>query len=777
MLSIRMSVVPTKENASPSPPHGAVIHPVWTRDILCEWVWKSKSNLLGILGKKRTRCEWAWQNVLSVSMQCDAPCVMHFVWHTLCDAPCGMHFVWHCCGDSSVKESWRQRGHLCWWGRLWIAYQVCAAVVMPGTWNISAEQCLWMHVAGSVMHLLWRTCVTHLYVPCSAAPLVCLGVAVQGAASVLNSARCLCVCRCSSDTHVAMHIVWHARRDAPCRCVIHPVCEAPIVSAPSVMCSAWCTLCGVLCMMHPAWCTLYDAPCMMFFLWCTLCDALCVTCSAWCTPCDALGVMHPTGVMHFACLIQYDSSSVHGSGLVWPFLSTDPPLDLPGSMMWNGNHVKASASCLLFTQPHSAILTVLSSQHRPRSTILTAPSSQHRPHSTILTAPFSQHHPHSTIFTAPSSQHHPHSTILTAPFSQHHPHSTILTAPSLQNQPHSALLTAPSSQHRPHSTIFTAPSSQHHPHSTILTAPSSQNQPHSAVLTAPSSQHRPHSTILTAPSSQHHPHSTIFTALFSQRHSHSTILTAPSSQHRPHSAVLTAPSSQHHLHSTRDGAASTPPQCEQENSVWFSIRIRYINETAHRCVHSLRSVLSSNQRSACSGGEGGRIQGPETQGMLHLSSVATETDSENKWPLVAMEVFDPSATPRAPAHHAQFLRHSAPYASAVFGLEPSMIMVEHLHFTWHPMWCAVTLACECAGARGVAEGWDQINPPLDLITKVCICQWSHNVRGWRWGSVHTGGVATRGVIWYGLRGATVTRPSACCTDAEVGAQCGPADPG
>ncbi len=41
---------------------------------------------------------------------------------------------------------------------------------------------------------------------------------------------------------------------------------------------------------------------------------------------------------------------------------------------------------------------------------------------------------------------------------------------------------------------------------------------------------------------------------------------------------------------------------------------------------------------------------------------------------------DPSATPRAPAHHAQLLQHSASCASAYLGLEP-IRMVAHMYFS------------------------------------------------------------------------------------------------
>ncbi len=48
----------------------------------------------------------------------------------------------------------------------------------------------------------------------------------------------------------------------------------------------------------------------------------------------------------------------------------------------------------------------------------------------------------------------------------------------------------------------------------------------------------------------------------------------------------------------------------------------------------------------------------------------------------------------------------------VWGWNPSVIMVAHMHFSVNTTidmrdpfwWCTVTLACVCVGARGVAEG-------------------------------------------------------------------------
>ncbi len=81
---------------------------------------------------------------------------------------------------------------------------------------------------------------------------------------------------------------------------------------------------------------------------------------------------------------------------------------------------------------------------------------------------------------------------------------------------------------------------------------------------------------------------------------------------------------------------------------------------------------------------------------------------------------DPSATSRAPAHHAQLLRHFTTYASSrkIWGWTPPTIMVAHIHISvntsTHTHLIATllgtvetqcgALACVCAGARGVAQG-------------------------------------------------------------------------
>ena len=108
---------------------------------------------------------------------------------------------------------------------------------------------------------------------------------------------------------------------------------------------------------------------------------------------------------------------------------------------------------------------------------------------------------------------------------------------------------------------------------------------------------------------------------------------------------------------------------------------------------------------------------PKTHQVLKISS--WDNEEFKCFATLLLTAFDPSATPRAPAHHAQFLRHSASYTSPRLGLEPicdhgsaHALQCEHKHVhMWDLFWCTVTLA----------EGKNTISLSHQVCGLPCIC--------------------------------------------------------